>query len=242
MFSWDGNNLEPSKFHNYNDLNGFYLTVLYKGLWTPVDEDTWHVDGLRCMMSGTGTCIRASMDVTFDGNQYKITNLDRTIASLEDLDSDDPSKINVEHIEPSDSTPYLTVPAWKIQGDRDPAVEEDRNNRTMPTPVRIAWIEDQFDWWDNEHKQLAEMVKSQLNDEGSYRHEDTNYVNITSKEIRDEIQKTLNSAGIYEQIEVGDLVIMMEFSAKNAFNARIKNTAIGIAKYSSNTIHLVKVE
>lgn len=35
---------------------------------------------------------------------------------------------------------------------------------------------------------------------------------------------------------------MAEFSAKNAFNATVKNTALGIASYSLDTITLIAIE
>ena len=242
VFAWDGNSLDASKFHNYTDMNGFYLTVLYSGQWLPENENTWHVDGIECMMSGTGTCIKADMDISFENNQYQISNLDRTIASRENLDSDDPSKTNFEHIDPSADTPYLTVPAYKIQGERDLKVEQDRNNRTMPTAERTRWINSQFSIWDGHHEQLTDMIKASLNDESSYEHIETVYVDITSPELLDEVKNALSLSGIYKQLDVGDLVITVKFSAKNAFNATIKGNAIGIARYSTNTIELVAIE
>ena len=92
VFNDDGNTYNTSKFHSYSDISGFYLTVISEGNWRAVDDHTWHVEGLKCMMSGTGTYLKASLDVSFDGSNYIVFDVDKVIAAKEYIDSEDSSK------------------------------------------------------------------------------------------------------------------------------------------------------
>lgn len=107
--------------------------------------------------------------------------------------------------------------------------------------ARNIWIRDQFSAWDGSHYELKELVKSNLNDEGSFKHIETTYIDVSNEEAMNKVNEVLINGGYSQRVEVGDLLITMEFSAKNAFNATIKNTAIGIASYSNNTINLVDI-
>ena len=40
------------------------------------------------------------------------------------------------------------------------------------------WVEKQFSIWDGSHKQFIELVKKQLNDEKSFKHKQTSYIEI----------------------------------------------------------------
>lgn len=242
VFHNDGNTYNTSKFHKYSDISGFYLSVVSNGTWTAKDEQTWHVSDMKFMLSGYSTYLKASMDITFDGKNYVVSNVDKTIASKDYIDSTDPSKVNVEHLEPSEYTPYLTVAPSLVEEDRDAAAERVQNDKTMSTSTRSSWISNQFSLWDGEHKKLKEMIKSNLNDEKSYDHIETTYYDLTSQELVDMVNQILKSAGYSQRVEIGDLFIMCEFSAKNAFNATIKNTAYAIAHYDENTIELIGIE
>ena len=242
VFYADGNTLNPAAFHSYKDISGFYLWAFNNGNWKVVDSQTWHVTDMKFMMSGYTACIKASMDITFDGNNYVVSNVDKIIAAKNKLDSADTSKINEEHLEPSDSNLFLTVSPHLVAEDRDSDAERDRNNKTMPTATRTAWIEDQFSFWNGEHKKLKGLIKANLNDEKSYDHINTTYIDLTYQERVDEINKVLQSSGYSQRVSLGDLFIMCEFSAKNAFNATVKNTAYGIAYFDRGQIELIGVE
>ena len=112
----------------------------------------------------------------------------------------------------------------------------------MSTDTRKSWISGQFSIWNGEHTQLKKLIKQNLNDESSYKHIETTYRDITSKEIADEINKVLKKAGYSKKVKVGDLFVMCEFSAKNGFNATVKNTAFAISRFDSNTIELIGIE
>lgn len=106
---------------------------------------------------------------------------------------------------------------------------------------RNLWIRSQFSVWDGSHIELEKLVKKSLNDEKSFKHIETTYRDISDESDQSEVNAILSEAGYSNRVEVGDLFIQMQFSAKNAFNATIKNTAFGIASYADNTITLVDI-
>ncbi len=108
--------------------------------------------------------------------------------------------------------------------------------------ARNQWIKGQFSQWDGSHTDLKKLVIKNLNDEKSFKHINTTYIDIKDDETKEEINKILDNAGYKNRVEIGDLWITMEFSAKNAFNATIKNTAYGIASYNDNRITLINIE
>lgn len=106
---------------------------------------------------------------------------------------------------------------------------------------RNQWIKSQFSAWDGSHTALKKLVIQQLNDEKSFKHSETTYRDICDETVRDEVNKVLSDSGYSQRVEVGDLFIQMTFSAKNAFNATIKNTAFGIASYQNDSITLIDI-
>ena len=104
---------------------------------------------------------------------------------------------------------------------------------------RNNWIRSQFSAWDGSHVELEKLIIKNLNDEKSYEHIETTYRDIATESDRDEVNQVLADSGYSQRVEVGDLFIQTEFSAKNAFGGVIKNTAFGIASYSNNTITLI---
>lgn len=242
VFNKDGTTYNTSKFHSYDDIDGFYLSVINEGTWTAKDEQTWHVTDLKCMMSGYDTLLKASLDISFDGTNYVVSNVDKLIATEDYIDSSNTAKVNIEHLEPGKNNPFLTVKPDLVKKDRDASAERARNNRTMPTTERKAWISDQFHWWSGAHTGLEDLVKDALNDERSYHHKESKYIDIVDESKQTLVNDTLKQLGSSYRVEIGDLFIILEFSAKNAFNATIKSTAYGIARYSNNTIILIEIE
>lgn len=104
------------------------------------------------------------------------------------------------------------------------------------------WKNSQFSAWNGKHIAFEDLIKEQLNDEKSYKHKDTECIDITNEVIRDSVNEILRRAGSSYRVEIGDLFIKTTFTAKNAFNATVKNTAFGIARYSTNKIVLVTIE
>lgn len=237
VFTDDGNAYDPSKFHSYSDIDEFFMLVEDGGIWSAANESTWHVDGIVLKIFGYETYLKASANVKLDGDNYIVHNVDRVIAAKEYLDSDDPSKINVEHMEPTESAPYLTVSSTLISEDRDNAAAIDKVNAKAN---RQTWIESQFNWWDGRHEALSDLIKQNLNDSDSFKHVDVSYIDVSDEERMNVVNTTLKDAGFSERVEIGDLFVLEEFTAKNAFNATIKSTGYGIVR-SDNTVILLGI-
>jgi len=108
--------------------------------------------------------------------------------------------------------------------------------------ARNIWIRDQFSAWDGSHRKLKELILKNLNDEKSYDHIETTYIDVNSEERINNVNKILSDAGYSQRVEMDDLFISTQFSAKNAFGGTVKNTAYGIASYSNQTITLIGIE
>lgn len=80
----------------------------------------------------------------------------------------------------------------------------------------IKEIENQFNTWDGSHIKLEKYIKENLNDEDSYKHVSTNYIN----------------KGDY-------LIVTTIFSAKNSFGGIIKNKIV--AKVSAKTGDVIEI-
>ena len=107
---------------------------------------------------------------------------------------------------------------------------------------RNMWINDQFSAWDGSHTVLKSLIKRNLNDESSFKHIETTYIDINSAERKTQVNNMLKQAGYSNRVDIGDLFVMTQFSAKNAFNATVKNTAYGIVDQSANNVILIGFE
>ena len=86
------------------------------------------------------------------------------------------------------------------------------------------------------------MILKNLNDEKSYDHIETTYIDVNSEERITSVNELLSEAGYSQRVEKDDLFISTQFSAKNAFGGTVKNTAYGIASYNNQTITLIGIE
>lgn len=248
----DGNTYDTSKFHNYAYTSGLHAEVREEGDWTQTGTDSWHVEDIQLQLIGADdSYMKLTLDVTFNGENYVLSAVTRTMGKSAYLDSGDLSKLNIEEMEPSESTPYLTVSPALLS---DKAAEEGPVTTSEEAPVpedvpssyddqaRKDWISGQFSIWSGAHKDLEDIIKRNLNDEKSYKHIETNYVDVYDEAMCDIVNDFLSGAGYSQRVEIGDLFIMTEFSAKNVFNATIKSMAYGIASYQNNTIELIGIE
>lgn len=109
------------------------------------------------------------------------------------------------------------------------------------TQARETWIKGQFGWG-GVHKDLEKLIIKNLNDERSYEHIETTYIDIYDENMMKTVNEIIKQAGYSDRVKVGDLFIQTEFSAKNIFNATVKCTAFGIASYENNTVKLIAIE
>ncbi len=241
VFKSDGMTYDTKKFHKYSDISGFYLYPYEIGTWIVESTSTWRVEGMKCMLSGYKTAINVSANITLDGKNYVLSNVDKIIAGKEYIDSGNTGDFITEHYDDPDENPFLVVPVSLVNKDRDVKAEQERNNRTMPTTTREKWIENQFNWFTGRHDQFEKLIKERLNDEKSFKESKTTYVDIINEDTLKEINNILQRNGYSNRCKMGDLFIVCDFTAKNAFNATIKYSAIGISSYDTNKITLVGI-
>ncbi|MBR0576822.1 hypothetical protein KCG48_10820 [Proteiniclasticum sp. BAD-10] len=225
VFAPDGNTYDVTKFHRYEDTSGnfykYYLRVIYTGDWTPKDKQSWHVEKIMLEHS-FGNELIASLDVTYDGVNMIISNISGTFGKNVDL-----SEIETS----SNASIFTTVSPEMIKNDRAQTKIDSHHD----------WVNGQFGIFDGSHKNLVKLIKKNLNDESSFDHIETSFVEISEEAIRDDLNQRLKATNIDATVEIGDLWIETQFSAKNAFNATVKKTAYGIASFTNDTVTLVSI-
>lgn len=243
VFTADGDNYDPSKFHGYNYNGDFKQQITDEGTWTPKSETAWHVENLFMKLKSFSLRTKLCCDVSFDGSNYTISNVRLiTGGSVSDINAEDPAKTSGwQAMEPGDFYNMLIVPSDLVTGsggnNKSETVVNSENYGSNTEYDK--WVGEQFSSWDGHHKAFQDLIKKNLNDEKSYKHIETKYRLCTTQATVDEINTLLKNSGYSERVEMNDILISTEFSAKNAFNATIKATAIGIARYRTNQIILV---
>lgn len=107
---------------------------------------------------------------------------------------------------------------------------------------RKRWIESQFSAWDGSHSTLEGLIKKGMNDEDSYKHHETTYIEVKNKDIQAKMQEVVKASGQNYKVDIDDIVITCVFSGKNAYGARVKNTAYGLSKFKEGKVYLLTVE
>jgi hypothetical protein len=145
--------------------------------------------------------------------------------------------INFGDIAKGENAPLLLMAGIYDDGTIDTSMISIDYNST-----RNKWIKEQFSAWDGSHRTLKELILKNLNDEKSYDHIETTYIDVNSEDRMNNVNKILSDAGYKQRVEMDDLFISTQFSAKNAFGGTVKHTAYGIASYSNQTITLIGIE
>lgn len=145
--------------------------------------------------------------------------------------------INFGDIAKGENAPLLLMAGIYDDGTIDTSMISIDYNST-----RNKWIKEQFSAWDGSHRKLKELILKNLNDEKSYDHIETTYIDVNSEDRMNNVNKILSDAGYKQRVEMDDLFISTQFSAKNAFGGTVKHTAYGIASYSNQTITLIGIE
>lgn len=107
----NGEKIDTSKLHSYSDISGDYLIVNDWGTWTAKNENTWHAEGLVVEIAKASMEIEAKADVSFDGKNYIVSNLDGEYGL----------GWNLSDLELPDNSPelYLIVSPKLVEKDRD---------------------------------------------------------------------------------------------------------------------------
>lgn len=237
---------DSSRFHNYADMSGYYMTVEEKGTWSVTDESTRDVSGMVLKAAGSDFYARVDAQVTFNGTDFTINHATvKYASSLEAITSQDENQVGTEKLKPSDSSPYLTVPSSLIADDRNTQAEsqarEAENAAAEEQTTYDSWVSSQFSWWDGKNKAFVDAVKERLNDEKSFEHIETGYIACKDEETLASVNSAFSTNG--EPVaNLNDIYVTMEFSAKNGFNGTIKSRAHGIIHYPSGSVTVLLLE
>lgn len=114
VFKSDGFTVDTKKFHKHSDTSGdFYFLVSSSGDWTPIDENTWEGTGI-CLKPNTGSGVvkNASCKVTYDGNNYVVSQM-RGCYAIPGHEADVDSFSDIES--ESSNAVYLKVPSLLVE-------------------------------------------------------------------------------------------------------------------------------
>ena len=106
----------------------------------------------------------------------------------------------------------VVISVWSISGG-----EEKAEKQLTAKELRAQEISKCFSAWDGSHIQLTERIKNSLNDEDSYEHERTVYVDMDSL-----------------------LLVETTFSAKNGFGGRLKKTVIAQTNLDCEVVSIIQ--
>ncbi|OUP11063.1 hypothetical protein [Collinsella sp. An2] len=244
VFTADGSAYDVTKFHSYADMGGYYLTVESSGTWRPKDAQTWHVEGLRLKAAGGDFRIEFKGDVTFDGANYIISGEAKTANSFDAIDSGG-ENVGTDTFQPSETAPYLTVSPALVADARDTAAESaarDAENAARKEQEDYNdWVSSQFSFWSGSNDAFVDAVKSMLNDERSFHHEETKYLPIRDAETLDSVNSSFSQNGS-AVASMNDVLLTMDFTAKNGFNATIKCQAYGIMHYPDGNVDVLGIQ
>jgi len=107
---------------------------------------------------------------------------------------------------------------------------------------RNLWIRGQFEEGSGAHPELERLIRSTLPDASSYKHRRTIYHDLKTEDFCAEINRILEKSGSPERVEVGDIYIQTNFTAKDASGKTVNRTAYGIGDYSERSVRLVRIE
>ena len=243
VFTADGMSYDSTKFHSYADMSGYYLTVVEDGVWNPKSTDTWHVDGLALRTVGNSFYVVVSADVTFDGANFVVSSATAgTGATLDDARQGSGWTGSTDTYNPGEGTPFLTVSPSLVADARDSAAEQGAIDAESAAKAEQeaydSWVSDQFGFFSGSNDELVSLVKERLNDEGSFKHKETGYIAIRDQATLDEVNASLSGVTV---ANMNDVLVTMEFTAKNGFNATIKSQALGLIRYPSGSVELIAV-
>ena len=247
----DGKTYDSTKYHGYN-YNGQYKMVVdsdYKSpTWEQKSDNTWHVDNLYLRLHDFHYVVKISCDVSFDGNNYTISDAHYIFADSAHIGKieQNPSKIVEENTINADSVySMLIVPADFVSGNGgnnyEPADIVACSQRYGWSLAYDYWNMTNFSLFNGSNKKLNKLIQSQLNDEKSFKHIKTETVEAISESEVKRINDILADAGYSDRVQLNDVFAMVQFSAKNKFNATVKAMAYGIISYRNDTVTVVDI-
>lgn len=175
-----------------------------------------------------------SVEFECENNEELVNTI---VSGIKDLGFDKLVEIIVKDVDDDSTESNLAIIDIKSDGTIDMVYENPKYNT-----ARNKQINDLFSAWDGSCPVLTQEIKKKLNDEDSFKHIQTTYIDVKTQDTADKYTKIFQDAGYDITVNIGNLVITTQFSAKNAFNATIKATAYGVADLDDNIVTLVTIE
>ena len=119
-------------------------------------------------------------------------------------------------VQPVDTPTVTLTPEEQAANDKADKAQQEEDKVAADKANYTAWVDGQFSLMDGSQIQLVKQVKSELNDVKSFKHLKTTYTDY----------KTY-------------LIVFMEFTAKNQYNATIQETVKAKSDYKTNTVTIL---
>lgn len=213
-------------------------TDFEKAVWEAVNENEGKLSsiGSFTLENEEGETFTAA--VACENDEDTVNSILEAVAEIiKNNDTNENCILVFGDIEKGDDAPALVTAIIDFDG-----TIEITSSSSDYNSARNQWIRNQFSVWNGANLQLEQLIISSLNDEKSYKHISTSYRDIVDETVRDEVNQILESAGYQARVEVDDLFIQTNFSAKNGYGATVKGVAYGIASYTNNSITLIGIE
>jgi hypothetical protein len=111
---------DASKFHSFADTSAdatkYFVNVKSEGEWSVKNENTWHVEKLYLQWYGGDSIAVVSLDVSYNGKDYTVSNLAGKAPSYDDNNSSYSPMSALENA--SDFPLFFIVPPELIKDDR----------------------------------------------------------------------------------------------------------------------------
>lgn len=115
VFMEDRSTYDPAKFHTFNDISRFHMTVSQDGEWKAKDDRTWQVKNLLLKMSDNDTHVKVDADVQFDGNQYTLKSTTFIVGNKAKIERNDTNFLSIDKYDaPNERRPFLSVSADQV--------------------------------------------------------------------------------------------------------------------------------
>lgn len=139
---------------------------------------------------------------------------------------------------------YTGVPeweAWDLSFDQ-PVAEKTEPSSKSEQVARLEWADRLFSLWSGRCSKLEKMIKNNMNDPKSFDEISTKRYDIINEDDKKTVNDLLTSYDFSGQVDINDVLILCEFTGKNKLGGTVKNTAIAVARYSSQTLEIIGYE
>lgn len=247
VLSSDGSSFDSSKYHGINYDGQYKMKLSKDGVWAQTSENTWHVDNLYLKLTDFPYNVRLSCDVSFENGYYTLSAINYVSGYALNFDEKEKNNsLEVKYLDPDSKYSMLSVPENYVNGNGGNNIEPDDIVAYSPqygwSYVYDYWINQNFSMWDNSNKELNRMIKNKLNDEKSFKHKKTTLIKAINQSEVERINKAIAGSGFSNKVQLNDVFIAVDFSAKNGFNATVKARAFATLSYRTNELVLIQIQ